>query len=136
MKYKGLLRKLNYIVVPLIFSRIFSFLFMFVDQWIGVNISRERAISISEEFSYIIIGIFGSLVIPLNILGSKYVKTDKQKYSEVFLTSFHCVNIIGGFLVLASFIFSKLIFKNVFNLRGEVLNLSVNYFNIISIGSG
>lgn len=136
MKYKRLLRKLNYIVIPLIFSRIFSFLFMFVDQWIGVNISRESyiAISISEEFSYVIIGIFGSLVIPLNILGSKYVKTDKQKYSEVFLTSFHCVNIIGGVLVLTSFIFSKLIFKNVFNLKGEVLNLSVNYFNIISIG--
>lgn len=85
------IKRINYIVLPLILSRFCSFLFIFIDQWLGTTISQNSyiAISTASQISYIIIGTFGTLVIPLNILGSTYLQqNDSEKYKKLFNTSF------------------------------------------------
>lgn len=131
------IKKINLIVFPLILSRIFSYFFIFIDQWIGTTISRDSfiAISFSEQISYIIIGAFGAISLTLNILGSRFLKENNLiKYSELFNVTFTITNILGILFTFISFVFSKKIFFYFFEKNLNILNLSSTYFKITSLG--
>lgn len=130
------IKHINYIVFPLIISRFCSFLFIFIDQWLGTIISQDGyiAISVAGQVSYIVIGTFGAIAIPLNILGSSYLQQGKtREYETLFNTSFFLTNIIGLSLVFIFFIFSEHIFKIFFKIEPEILRLTVTYFKVITI---
>lgn len=130
------IKHINYIVFPLIISRFCSFLFIFIDQWLGTIISQDGyiAISVAGQVSYIVIGTFGAIAIPLNILGSSYLQQGKtREYETLFNTSFFLTNIIGLSLVFIFFIFSEHIFKIFFKIEPEILRLTVIYFKVITI---
>ncbi len=131
------IKHINVVVFPLILSRLCSFLFIFIDQWLGTIISQKSyiAISTASQISYIIIGTFGTIVIPLNIIGSTYLQKERKKeYENLFNTSFFLTNIIGLTLVFVCFLFSEQIFKFFFKVEPEISHLTSTYFKTISIG--
>lgn len=129
---KKLNNDLNKIAFPLLVQSISTILIGIIDQaMIGrTSIEGYGAVGIVNSTLYVITGMLGILSVTFNIMASrqkKFNKRDVQKLSKNFISLGLLLSLI---IYITIFIFKNIIFKYMYGLDGQILDISKTYFNI------
>ena len=133
------LRKLNKMALPLILNSITIMVISLCDQAMIGRISLEAfgAVGLISSTVNSITGVFGMTSVAFNIIGAKHKgKKDLKGLYSNFAVNLLISSIIGLAFFIITLLYGKPILKNLYNLKGSILNESTNYLYIFSLSLG
>ncbi len=139
VKSPVLFKRLNSLAIPILLTYMTSFLFTFGDQMIIGRISIEGYASVSmiSNILYALTGTLGVMGLCVNIIGSNFLGDNNQKqYENLFNTAYTFSIIIGVLFQVLVFVFGKWFLLNVLKQPSEMIEISLQYLYIASLGIG
>lgn len=143
MKFKKLnnelINKINHIAIPLILNSVTGMIIGLCDQAMIGHISLEAfgVVGLIATTVNSITGVLGMTCVTFNIMGGRL--KGKENYGELknqLVIHFIIDFVIGILFFLWTLLLGKLLLIQFYGLRGEVLNLAVDYLDIFSLSLG
>lgn len=130
----NLIKEINSFSKPLIINNFFSvFISTLLASIVGrISIGAIVSVEIVDTLNYALIGIVGVAVIVFNIEASKVRLKSKVEFYDWFKSCYIVNAMIGVFFMLLVFLGSRMIFRNVYNINGEALDIICMYAYIQS----
>lgn len=123
---------LNKIAFPLLIQSISAILIGIIDQaMIGrTSIEGYGAVGIVNSTLYVITGVLGILSVTFNIMASRQKNFDKDDVQKLFSDFISLGLLLSVFTYVTIFIFKDIIFKVMYGLNGQILDIAKVYFTI------
>ncbi|MCM1047182.1 MAG: MATE family efflux transporter [Clostridiales bacterium] len=127
---KSSLKALNKFAIPLIVQNIACMSIGLIDEMFIGRISAEAygAIGIAISLMNLMAGVFGSIAVAFNIIGSKKQgEENTEEFREVFMASLLVDIIIGIVYGIATVVCCKMVYIKLYGLSGAALDAAVVY---------
>lgn len=130
------IKDLNKIAVPLIIQSMTGIIITLTDQAMVGRISVEayNSVGVVGSLLSLIAGIIGFISVQFNITGGKALgRKDETDFNDEFASSIVLSVIIGIIFFFLIILFKKPILMAIYGFKGEILNIAIDYSNIMSV---
>lgn len=135
MTYKGKLKKLNKLAIPLIIQSVAGLIIGFADQAMvgSISLFAYSAVGVIGGLLMSLAGVVGVMSIAFNISGAKaFGRGAKADFKEEFIATMVMNIIVGAIFFIFILLFKELILKGFYGFEGEVLVVARKYLVIMS----